>query len=213
MIFAGVDSLIGLLIFVAISILASWLQKKQKQQGEETPPPPPLRRPRGIGTPPPASAPAPQKPLSWEEELKRLLEGQVPQEQPARLPPPIVIQVPRPAPPPLPTAPAPEHTHRSVFDVVEEKNPAEVSVEATFHALPQLSESVLTQQQAGLLERKVEAHLREVTQRPVGSTSVQHRIATTPEASAALALVRNPKSVRSALLASIILGPPRSLSD
>ncbi len=212
---AGIESLIGLLIFVAISILASWLQKKQRQQGQDMPAPPPPRRPRGAGVPVPAPAPPPQKPLSWEEELKKLLEGHLPQEEaPTAPPPPIVIQVPRPLPPPLPATPAPEtHAHKSVFDVVEEKNPADISVEPAFRPLPQLTESAQAYHQASHLDDKVQAHLREVTQRPVGLTQVQHRTAGTPEGSAALALLRNPKSIRSALLASIILGPPRSLSD
>ena len=99
-----------------------------------------------------------------------------------------------------------------MFEVIEERNPTEVSVEPSFRHLPGLSQSAKVHQDASQLDHKVEAHLRSVTQRPVGSTSVQHRAAT-PEASAALALVRNPKSIRSALLASIILGPPRALSE
>jgi hypothetical protein len=211
--FAGIESLIGLLVFVGISILASWLQKKQRQQGEDVPAPPP-RRPRGTGAPVPPSAPPPQKPLSWEEELKKLLEGHLPQEEPPPAPPPpIIVQAPRRTPPAIPTEPAPEpRRHKSVFEVTEERNPTELSVEPTFQHLPGLSQSAQVHQEASQLDDKVQAHLRAVTQRPVGSTHVQHRAAT-PEASAALALVRNPKSIRSALLASIILGPPRALSE
>jgi hypothetical protein len=194
--FAGIESLIGLLVFVVISVLASWLQKKQQSQQE--PPSLPPRRPRGQSTPPPRHPqPAPQ-PVSWEEELKRLLEGQT-AEPPPPPPPPIVVPHRQPAPPPsLPR---------------ESAHPIEHSpVEVTFKALPGLTESTLAYAEASTLEEKVQQHLRDVTRRPVAMTHVQHK-ASSREAAEALNLVRNPKSVRSAILASIILGPPRALAE
>jgi hypothetical protein len=214
--FAAIDSLIGLLIFVLISVVAGWLQKKQrKEQEEQGPAPPPRPRPTGAPMPPPGQHSTP-KPLSWEEELKRLLEGNLPEsEPPPAPPPPIVVQRPhRAPPPPIPAAPPPlpQHTHKSVFDVVEESNPAEVSVEPVFHPLPDLSESLLAHQRASQLEQQVQEHLRLVTQHPVRSAGLPHRAAT-PEATAALSLLRSPKSARTAVLAALILGPPRALSD
>jgi hypothetical protein len=215
--FAAIDSLLGLIIFLAISVVASWLQKKQRRGEGEEAPPAPSRQPREAG-PPDLAQPAPHKPVSWEEELKRLLEGQLGQPEPTpQPPPPVILPMPRRAPttpPPLPAsqAPPPRHLHRSVFEVAEEQNPTDVDVSPRFHALPTLTESALTHEQASQLGRTVEEHLRQVTERPVGATSV-HRRAASPEAAAALALLRNPKSARSAILVSLILGPPRALAE
>ena len=212
--FAAIEfKLLILIVFVIISALSSWLKKKQGGEQEEGEPTSPTRRPRSASAPPPPAPPA-GKPVSWEEELRRLLQGEIPGTQPAP-PPPIVIQQPRhPAPPPIAeSAPPPlRHVHKSVFDVIEERSPMDVDVQPSFHALPALTESVQAYQQASHLDQEVERHLREVTQRPIGLTTV-HRKGVTPEASAALALVRNPKSMRTAILASIIIGPPRALAE
>jgi len=216
---AGIDGLVGLLIFAAISIIGSWLQKRQ--QGGETggTPAPPPGRPRPAGAPAPRSHPQPApEPGGWEEELKRLLGGDLAGTKPSPAPPPpIVVQAPRRMPyipPPVSeSSPAePEPAHRSVFDIVEEANPTDVRMEPNFQPLAELSESLQTHQQASELDHTVVAHLRKVTQHPIGLTSVQHKAAT-PEASVALALLRNPKSARSAILVSLILGPPRALAE
>jgi hypothetical protein len=198
--FAGIDSLIGLLIFVLISVLASWLQKKQRT--EEQAPPTLPRRPRAQGAPAPGrEEPARQK-VDWEEELKRLLEGE-PAEPPPPPPPPIVVvsQPRQPAPPPLlrqaETVPtSPEHS----------------PVEVTFTPLPGLTESAQAYAEASTLEEKVQQHLRQVTQKPVAMTHVQHR-EPSRAAQDALTLLRDRRSVRSAVMASVVLGPPRALAD
>lgn len=204
--FAGIESLLGVLIFILISVLASWLQKKQRQEHEEGGPSGPTRKPAGRTGPTPATTPGRPEPeqLSWEEELKRLLGGTLETPAPPPPPPPVLTrprQPERPAPPPLvhETTPGP---------VLPEHNPVEVS----FKALPTLTESVHAYQEASGLDDKVKLHLSEVTRKRVGLTSVHHR-PSSREATEAMALVRNPTSVRSAVLASIILGPPRSLAE
>jgi len=214
--FAGIDSLIGLLIFVAISIVASWLQKRQRGGQDQETPAPARHHPHHAdrAEPPPIQHPS-QKPASWEEELKRLLEGQLPETEPAPPPlPPVIVQTPRQAPSPIHDAPTPppEHAHKSVFDVLEQRNPVDVDMDPGFHSLPGLTESDQAYQQASQLDRKVEQHLQEVTRHPVGATHVRHK-AVTSEASVALALLRDPKSARSGMLLSVILGPPRALAD
>jgi hypothetical protein len=212
---AAIDNLIGLVIFLLIAAISSWLKRRQggQEEGEPMPPPPRRSRPAGLPQEPPV-AEEPAKPLSWEEELRRLLEGQPPETQAPPAPPPVIVESPRPAPmaapPPLPETPA--HRHRSVFDVIEEKSPVELEVEPDFRPLPELTESAQAYQRASQLGRTVEEHLREVTEHRVGTTSVQRK-AGTPEAVTALAWVRHRQSLRSALLTSIILGPPRALAD
>ncbi len=202
--FAGIDSLIGILIFVFIAAALSWLQKKQTegQEDQETPSPFP-RQPRSPGAPsPPRGQPQAPRPQSWEEELKRLLEGRVEEAPPP--PPPILVQRPSarsPLPPPLPQA------ARPAFPSAE-RSPVDVE----FKPLPGLTTSVQAYQEASTLQEKVQQHLRQVTRKPVGTTQVLHRAAS-PEATRAIGLVRDPQAVRSAILASVVLGPPRAFTD
>ncbi|MBI5384225.1 MAG: hypothetical protein HZA90_06005 [Verrucomicrobia bacterium] len=204
--FAGIDSLIGLVIFLLISVIASWLQKKARSGEEENmPAPPPRRRQRPAGAPAPSPTQPQPKPISWEEELKRLLGDQLPEAQPAPPPPPVLVESRRPSAPP-PPPPLPQEFSESTYTA--EKNPVEV----TFRPLPALTESVQAYEQASSLEHKVEARLREVTRKPVALTHVFHR-KVSQEATEAVALVRHPKSLRSAVLASVILGPPRALAE
>ncbi len=201
--FAGIDSLLGLLIFVIISLLAGWLQKKQRrgqeEEPEETPWPPPKRRSQGA--PPPLPRPE-QQPMSWEEELKRLLDGQ-PASPPPPPPPPVVVrsEPAYPTPPPLP-----EEFSESTYTA--QRSPVEVS----FKPLAGLTESPQAYEKAASLEEKVQQHLRDVTTHRVGTTQVARK-PLSANAREAVALVRKPDSLRSAVLASIILGPPRSLSE
>jgi hypothetical protein len=203
---ARIDSLLGALIFLAIIMAVSWLQKKQQEQEQDhdTPPLPPRPRPRTPGQPSPGPRPAePPRPLSWEEELKHLLEGTRPQPPPP--PPPVITQNRMPTPSAPPALPPPRRAPAGP-PAPAERNPVEV----TFAALPGLSESDQAYQEASHLDLKVQHHLREVTQKRVGTTRVVHRAASR-EASGAVNLVRQRDSIRSAILASVILGPPRGL--
>ena len=207
--FAAIEIKLILVVgFLIASAISQWMKKRKgAEEGQDTPAP--LPHPRRVGGPPPVHQPE-TKPVSWEEELRRLLQGEP--AEPAPAPPPIVVHETRRVPPPILPRPEPAPRHRSVFEVEDQPSPMDVDVQPKFQPLPELTESVQAYQQASQLDRKVEAHLREVTQRPVGSTSVQHQ-GTTPEARAALALLRNPQSARTAILASLILGPPRALAD
>ena len=210
----AIDNLFGLLIFVLISIVASWLQRK-KGGGDENPmpaPPRPRRRPTATPSPrSPSPAPAESTELSWEEELRRLLQSDTEEAKLPPSPPPIVVQVPHRTPPPIP-AETVEHKHKSVFEVAEVRNPTDVEVTPKFHAFAGLHESDQAYAQASQLDHTVQAHLCQVTDHRVGSTHVQHRVPRA-EATRALGLMRDRNSLRAAMLASVILGPPRALSD
>ena len=200
--------LIIAVLFLLASAISSWMKKRKEAEAEKERSAPP-HRPHSAGSPP---LQQPAQPVSWEEELRRLLQGETPGPQP--IPPPIVVhETHRPAPPPLaPPEPEPVHRHRTVFDVVEESNPVDVDVQPRFQPMPELTESAYAYSQASQLGQKVEGHLRQVTEHPVGTTSVARKVAT-PEAAAALALLRRPHLARTAILASIIIGPPRALAD
>jgi hypothetical protein len=213
---AGIESLIGLIIFVAISLLASWAQKKQRESQEENAPPPTPRRrvPPGRVPPPIERRPADDESTNWEEELKRLLEGKFPgsEEEPAP-PPPIVAQQRPPPPPPVAAqqrspaaAPPPADFSESTYQL--ERSPVEVA----FKPLTGLTESAQAYDRASNLDEAVEARLRQVTRAPVQATRVEPRQATA-SAQQARALLSRPDTLRGAILASIVLGPPRALSE
>src|SRR6267154_4345796 len=103
------DSLITTIVIVVIAAIATWFKKlgQPKDTDEETRMRRSITTPRPTqpGQPRPFAQPRPQSgPVSWEEELRRLLEGGTPAAPPPMRPPPVVItQAPRPiTPPPLP---------------------------------------------------------------------------------------------------------------
>src|SRR5688572_4277994 len=98
------EQLIILAVIAGASLLHGWWKKRQEAESEPQPGPvpPPLRRP---GAPPTGrSEPAPSPAASWEEELRRLLQGN---QQPRRPQPPVITQVPPPLPPVAAVRPAP----------------------------------------------------------------------------------------------------------
>jgi hypothetical protein len=203
--FAGIDSFWGVLIFIVISIIASWMQKKQQQgrnEGEQPAPPPLPRRKRAPGPTP--TQPAEPQPLSWEEELKRLLDGSLAEPPPPpAAPPPIIAETRRPVPPP---PPPPREFTESTYEVT--RSPVEVS----FKPLPPLTESVHAYADASSLEQKVGQHMRDVTHHPIKLTHAQQRPVSQSRGQAR-ALLGNRESLRTAILASVVLGPPRALAD
>src|SRR5271165_1020940 len=101
------DSFFTFLIIIVISALATWLKKKtttpglDDQSADPTEAPPPVNRP-GQPRPMAPSRPVPRA-TSWEEELRRLLEGQSPSAPPlARPSPPVVVAQPQSMPPARP---------------------------------------------------------------------------------------------------------------
>ena len=204
---AGIESLIGLIIFVVISLLASWAQKKQREStGEDipVPRPPPRVPPQRVPpqrVPPPIKAPEEEQTTNWEEELKRLLEGRFPEPEPEPpAPPPLVTIPPAPRPPP-----PPEDFSETTYQT--ERNPVEVA----FKPLAGLSESLKAYQRASNLEKSVEQRLQQATHSPVAPTRVEPR-PINPAAQRARALLKGPESLRSAILVSVIFGPPRALT-
>ena len=62
------------------------------------------------------------------------------------------------------------------------------------------------------LDDRMAAAMRQVTLRPVGSTGVSS-VQKSAETQAALEMIRNPRSIRTAMIASVILGPPVALAE
>ena len=62
------------------------------------------------------------------------------------------------------------------------------------------------------LDDRMAEHMRQVTLRPISATGVTSA-QRSAETEAALEMIRNPRSVRTAMIASVILGPPVALAE
>ncbi|MFN0066993.1 MAG: hypothetical protein ACKVYV_05085 [Limisphaerales bacterium] len=200
MLFAIPDQLIFLLVVVVISMLHSWWKKRKGQpetetQSESWPGQKPNRPPPPAGRP----APPPSKAASWEEELRRLLQGEEP---PRPAPPPVVVQL----PPPLPrtaSRPAPRPV------IVEQSDPdMEKGLPVKMPSLEQSAQAFL---RASQLESKVAAHMQRVDQQVTAHPKLDLKKEVSPAIRQAVTLVRDRQSQRAAILAGIILGPPKAM--
>ena len=201
MLLAIPDQLIFLLVVVVISMLHSWWKKRKGEPEAETDseswpgqkPGRPMTPPAGRPGPPPSKA------ASWEEELRRLLQG----EEPVRpAPPPVVVQL----PPPLPRA-AYRPALRPVL--VEQADP---DMEKGLPVkMPSLEQSAQVFLRASQLESKVAAHMQRVDQQVATHPKLGLMNQVAPEIRQAIGLVRNRQSQRAAIIAGIILGPPKAM--
>ena len=171
----------GFLIFVIIAILAQLFGKKKKEEEEQ---------PWESGEQPPPQQ-GTSGPSNLEEELRRLLSGgsdqqpAPPVEEPPELVAPPVIQSASPTPEPE-WEPEP---------VVETATPLHEAKEA-YQQASQLHESVA--------ERMKQVHTHHAA--PVATTD-----ATSVELREVIMMVRQPKTARQAIVASVILGSPKGL--
>jgi hypothetical protein len=205
MLFAIPDQLIFLLVVVVLSVLHSWWKKRKGQTEPDSesapgqPPRPQMTPPAGRPSPPPSKA------ASWEEELRRLLQG----EEPGRpAPPPVVSQQPRAMPPPLPRSAArPVPAPQAV--VIQQSDP---DMEKGLPVkMPSLEQSAQAYLRASQLESRVAEHMQRVDQLVTTHQKVESRKQVAPEIRQAIGLVRQRQSQRAAILAGIILGPPKAM--
>jgi hypothetical protein len=180
-------NVIGIIIAIVVTIVASLVKKKQPADEWELPPELKPRR---------DAAPQPPKVSRWEEELRRVLQEQSPQ-------PPIVRQVPPPIPPVQEYQPEYE-PHMQV-----ELPTPQPQIEHAFQPLAGLTEATQRYTAATALEQRVQQHMQTVTTHRVLATSVQHKMLA-PELREVMNSLHQPKGVRAAILASVILGPPRA---
>ena len=198
---SGWEALVTLFVIVTITIISSWLKKKQQAEEDSdswpqrpAAPRPPMPQRRAPGQP---EAAPPSQPASWEEELRRLLQGE-PEEAP---PPPVIIRpAPQPSrtPPPIPRAQPARAPHLDEQDV---GLPVKLSG---------LTQSVEAYRKASQLDKKVEQHLRGVEQRVVAHAPAQQLKTSSPELERVRAMMHGRESIRSAVIASVILGPPKA---
>jgi hypothetical protein len=157
--------------------------------------------------------------LDWEAELRRLLgeEGAAPAP-----PPPVIVREAAPPPvrqPALTQAEAPAKT----LATLKESSTAyaraaqlDEKVEERMRQRAVMAEAESVYQQAARLDTTIEERLRQVTESPVTETHVTdtrvvRRGPVSPEIAHAVALLRQPRTARQAVLASVILAPPKAL--
>lgn len=201
-IFASIDSFVIMLALGIGSALVEWWQRKKQGGRPESPDSPAA---------PSETAPRPSaQPGDWEEELRRLLQGEP--SKPDTAPPPAPApQVNRPDPAPVPPLvipqPEPARPSRLPRESVNEAAPAPST------DLANLSESAVAYHRASSLEQLAQAQIRTATARTEHPTSFSpppHRIQVTPEVAQVLHSLQQPHTARQAMVGSIILGPPRA---
>jgi hypothetical protein len=208
------ESFLTALVILVISAVATWFKKRtQGDRGREggrvgeLQPPSQINRPAGQR---PVVSRPPQRPASWEEELRRLLEGETTASQSAPpAPPPVVVPpVPRPAvvPPPIRVRPV---VNRPVYVPPVEAAP---TFEIPKRQLGSLEESRKAYERASQLDKTVAQHIDRVQGAPVKLTTVTHK-ELSPEVAQVVSLFKNPGTARRAVIASVILGPPKGLEE
>jgi len=223
---AVIDNIWVMLAIVVISALSSWFQKRNQKDGQAEPwggeDEENSRSQRSAGGN--SSAPNPNQPLNWEEELKRLLEGKPPLDSTASTPPPPIVH--RVPPPPL----VPQKVARESQGIDEESIASRESSspwqDTSYDSLPEptkplahLEHNTQAYQRATHLHETVAARMRHVGEltekhgRPLAASRVVRRDIGSPDARAVVALLRQPASARQALLASFVLAPPKALES
>ncbi len=223
---ASLESLIAFVVIMLLSALGSWLKQRKGQSpeaGEEERPVPPFGRP---GTAGPDTGPPPTRPRPFfdlEGELRRLLGEEPEAPPPAPAPPPVLREVPA-APPP--SAPRPVRTAEPGEEFVPVPLPAgthfpktarEMDAEpAPAFDLASMAESASAYRRGSTVDNTAGTKLqaaRTFTEqhKPLGPRAPQRTVS--PDTAAVLALLRQPRTARQAILASVILSPPKAVAE
>lgn len=185
------EQLIILLLVALGSGISSYLQKKKKREAEEGE--------RRSGRPV-AETPVPHWPTTardWQEELRRILQGEAPA---------------APAPPKIPPPPPAQQPvrRRPAVSPRAEPEPSEGTVEFP----SPLKESSTAYSRAANLQGRVERRLRAVdeqtTTHPKSKTA---QPVSSPGAVVIRRWTRNRESLREAFIASLIFAPPVALAE
>jgi hypothetical protein len=228
------EKLIILLVVGIFTVVTNMIKKSREAKERRDASAAPPSATTGAG-PRPVQAP---KTANWEDELRRLLEGQItgaPTPAPKVQPPtarPVAPPIARPVAPPVARpfvvvqtprsgAPAPKAAAPPVFSppLLTPKPgslPAPIPVPAvtalSSRRLADLSQSRQAYERASQIDRTMAAHISDVPGQPVQLTRVV-RSEASAEARQAVSLFKNTGSARLAIIASTILGPPRSLEE
>lgn len=190
------EQILFLVAVAVLSMLHSWWTKRNEQADEEADPTSPGQPQR-----PPPKRPAA---ANWEEELRRLLEGE--DDKPAPRPPPVVVQ----APPPLPQAPRPRTVARPPEPVSQSDPDMDTGLPVRLSSLEGSAQAYL---RASNIEARVAAHMQRADQQVASHPQVVVKREASPEVRQAVSLLRNRQSQRAVIVSGIILGPPKALES
>ncbi len=214
-------SLDGLLFFVAIALfsaLSNWLKKRQQQPADEAD-----KHPAGHPQAAPATEPPPAR--SWEEELRRLLEGDLSgHETPPTQPPPVihretVVVVPTTTPAATPTwgerekelvppLALPRETHFPKAGELTARN----QEQGPDFELARMEESASAYQRGQAVQEATAARLQQIAALTASARPDQPRGRQASLAARDLITrLHHPATARQAVLAAVVLGPPRGL--
>ena len=192
------EQLVIFILFVVASIVSSIIQNKKKQAEEraerqerlDLPPPQPHRTSEPPVTTWPRSA------GEWQEQLKKMLEGQ--------LQPPIVRPPPR----------VETRTHPPVVSIpttLVPPEPREIS-EGELQLKSPFRQSSAAHERALALHSRVEERFRKLNSKTSSHRPPAPQVPLAPITKLARQLRRNPMAAREAFIASLVFGPPKSLS-
>lgn len=210
------ESLIAFVVILLLSGLSNWLRQRKgvppaapEEEEAETPPPlRPLRRARETEEPAPESAP-PQTPFDLERELRRLF-GEEPAPPPPPPPPPLIEAAPaESAPPRLPTPTPASTTSLDALPAPSREIATLAEAEAAYQRASALDELARAKVEAARARAEA-AKLLAAQRRAEAAARLRGR---PPEVEAVLTALQSPRTARQAILATIILGPPKALDE
>lgn len=208
------DTLITVIFFIIVAILSAVLKKKQHDAGKDD------GWSGGDSTSSPSDRRAPRR-ESWEDELRRLLEGTTGQEpsRPSPPPPPPLPQAPPrqppvivPEPAPVPSSPARPAWLRKVEARKEEAVEQALKLrEKRRAAANRFEESMKRLRRASQLDDRAASTIRQAANR-IHVHVEEGKFDRTPLAvKNALGWLKTTDSLRSAMVVSVVLGPPKSM--
>jgi hypothetical protein len=207
------ESLVTFMVLLIASAAVTWLKKRAQDNDERgrTGQEPDTLRPVNQPGQPPATTPRPKpKPIRWEEELRRMLEGEFSSGLPPSRPPLAeVVEPPRPvsaAPPPPLIARVPAADPMGSLPVPE-------FTEVAQRELAPMRESGQAYTRGSQLDEAASERVRKAAPEPAVQASVVVRQRAAREAGEAAALFKNARAARQAMIASIILRPPKALEE
>jgi len=196
----GFEQLIFLLVLGGLYALQAWWKKRAEKEQAETPPPWPGQQQQQPGPAQPqrpARPPAQTPAARWEEELRRLLEGESAPPAPPPVAPPPPLRPPKLPPKPVVSKP---------IVVVDRDMETGLPVQ-----MPKLEHSAQAFLRASQLESKVAQHMRRVEQQVTTHKKVDVRRGVSADIRQAIGLLRGGRqSQRAAIIAGIVLGPPKA---
>ncbi len=200
------ESLIAFVVIIVLSALSNWIKQRKGQPVE-----PPEEEPPGTPWRPAPSHPETEKtppaPFDLERELRRMFGEEPPPPQPP--PPEIVPAEPAaaPHPPPVLAGFPPQTAAPSVA----------MPGEAVSPELAKLAEARAAMERAASLDEAALARLeaaKALTEQARAEAPQLHRMfRRAPEVTAVLEALRTPRTARQAILAAVILGPPKALDE